>query len=91
MRTTVDIDDLLLERAKRLALKEKQTLGAVVGEALAAYLASRRLTGKAPPFELLVRGSARGKFPAAADMLEIEEEEDVRALGIPEAKRRATP
>jgi len=41
MRTTVDIEDGLLERAKRLALKEKQTLGAVVSEALAAYLGGR--------------------------------------------------
>jgi hypothetical protein len=36
MRTAVDIDDGLLEHAKRLALKEKRTLAAVVGQALAA-------------------------------------------------------
>ena len=63
MRTTVDIDDALLERAKRLALKEKQTLGAVVGQALAAYLGSRKAADKDPPFQLLVRGKAGARFP----------------------------
>ena len=82
MRTTVDIDDGLLERAKRLALKEKQTLGAIVGEALAAYLGSRRQAGKDPPFELLIRGTPRGKFPTPAEILAAEEADDARALSL---------
>jgi len=67
MRTTVDIDDGLLERAKRLALKEKQTLGAVVGQALAAYLGSRKAADKDPPFQLLVRGKAGARFQPPKD------------------------
>jgi predicted transcriptional regulator len=80
MRTTVDIDEALLERAKRLALKEKQTLGAVVGEALAAYLGARRQTEKDPPFELIVAGSARGRFPSPAEIAAVEED-DARSIG----------
>jgi hypothetical protein len=91
MRTTIDIEDGLLERAKRLALKEKQTLSAVVGEALAAYLGSRRLAGKDPPFTLLVRGNPSGKFPTIAEIVATEESEDVRALNIAHVKHRAAP
>ena len=66
MRTSVDIDERLLERAKRLALERKQTLGAVVSQALAAYLANRNQAGSDPPFELVVRGDVRGSFPQQA-------------------------
>jgi Arc/MetJ family transcription regulator len=44
MRTTVDIDDGLLERAKRFALKEKKTLAAVVGQAPPIWVAEKRPT-----------------------------------------------
>jgi predicted transcriptional regulator len=91
MRTTVDIDDGLLERAKRLALKEKQTLGAVVSQALAAYLSSRKAADKDPPFQLLVRGKAGARFPTAEEIAQVEEDEDREALAIPKLKRRATP
>jgi predicted transcriptional regulator len=91
MRTTVDIDDGLLERAKRLALKEKRTLAAVVGQALAAYLGSRKAADKDAPFQLLVRGKAGARFPMAEEVLLAEEDEDRQALAIPKLKRRATP
>ena len=91
MRTTVDIDDGLLERAKRLALKEKQTLGAVVGQALAAYLSSRRAAAVDPPFELLVRGKVGARFPTAEEVLLADEDDDRKALAIPRVKRRAAP
>lgn len=89
MRTTVDIEDGLLERAKRLALKENRTLAAVVGEALAAHLASRRLAAKDVPFTLLVRGDPHARFPTATDILAVEADDDVTALGIPGQKRHA--
>ena len=91
MRTTVDIEDGLLERAKRLALKEKQTLGAVVGQALSAYLGSRKAADKDAPFELLVRGKAGDRFPTVQEFLRAEDDEDREALAIPTLKRRATP
>ena len=83
MRTTVDLDPALLETAKRLASKEQRTLSAVLGEALAAYLGTRRQSSKDPPFELLVRGKPRGRFPTAADLASLEDEEDMSALAIP--------
>lgn len=89
VRTTVDIEDSLLARAKRLALKEKRTLAAVVGEALAAYLGNRKLAVKDPPFTLLVRGEPHGRFPTAAEMVAVEEEEEESALRIPKQDRRA--
>jgi hypothetical protein len=91
MRTTVDIDDGLLERAKRLALKEKRTLAAVVGQALAAYLGSRRAVDKDPPFQLLVRGKVGARFPTAEEILIAGEDDDRQAMAIPKMKRRATP
>jgi hypothetical protein len=91
VRTTVDIDEALLERAKRLALKEKQTLAAVVGQALAAYLSNRRAAAADPPFELLVRGKGGARFPSAEEVLLAEEEDDRKSLAIARVKRRATP
>jgi predicted transcriptional regulator len=86
MRTTVDIDEALLERAKRFALKEKQTLGAVVGQALAAYLGARRQAEDDRPFELIVAGSARGRFPTPAEIGAVEEQDELLALAIPPRK-----
>jgi len=83
MRTTVDLDPALLETAKRLASKEERTLSAVLADALAAYLGTRRQASKDPPFELLVRGKPRGRFPTPADLAAFEDEEDASALAPP--------
>jgi len=91
MRTTVDIEDALLERAKRLALKEQRTLSAVLGQALAAYLSSRKFVDKDPPFELLVRGKAGAGFPSADEVQLAEEDDERKSLGIPKLKHRAAP
>jgi predicted transcriptional regulator len=91
MRTTVDLDPAVLNRAKRLALSEGKTLGSLLNEALAAYLAKRKQVVKDPPFDLLVRGSARGRFPSAEEMYAVEEDEELGALRIPGAQRRASP
>src|SRR5262249_46774287 len=91
MRTTVDLDDVLLERAKRLALSEGKTLSSVVGEALAAYVGKRRSQAADPPFELIVRGSPQDRFPSAAEIAAVEEPEEMAALNLPAGKRRASP
>jgi predicted transcriptional regulator len=90
VRTTVDLDPNLLEPAKRLALKEQRTLSAIISDALAAYLASRRQSSKDAPFELLVRGSPRGRFPSPGDISAVEDEEDIAALGLREGRSRAS-
>lgn len=89
MRTTVDIDEALLERAKRLALEEKQTLGAVVGQALAAYLGSRRQAERDPPFKLIAAGTANGRFPTPAEIAAAEDDDAVKALRVAGKKRDA--
>jgi len=91
MRTTVDLDDAVLDRAKHLALREGRTLSSVVGDALAAYLAARKQAQKAAPFELMVRGDARARFPTPAEVAASEEAEELEALRIPAVKHRAPP
>lgn len=91
MRTTVDIDPAVLERAKKLAHSERRTLGSVLSDALAAYLGRRLASAKNPPFELLVRGNARSRFPTPEELLALDEEEDAARLRIPGATRRAAP
>lgn len=91
MRTTVDIERRLLERAKRLAASQHRTLGALVGDALAAYLGAVRGPSTDPPFELLVRGKPTAHFPSREDILAAEEEDDAASLGVPRSKRRAAP
>jgi hypothetical protein len=89
MRTTVDVDPAVLQRAKRLAGSEKRTLGSVVNDALVAYLGKRKPSSKDPPFELIVRGTPEGRFPTPTDLSEIEDEEDMARLGIPGTRRHA--
>jgi hypothetical protein len=89
MRTTIDLDARLLERAKRLAVGERRTLSAVVNDALVAYLGSKRATAKDPPFELLVRGKPKGRFPTPAEVAALEDEEDIARLALPRKGRRA--
>jgi hypothetical protein len=91
MRTTVDLDDAMLDRAKHLALREGRTLSSVVSEALAAYLGARKQAQKAAPFELLVRGHPRARFPSPAEIAAAEDAEELGALQIPSVKRRASP
>lgn len=82
MRTTVDLEKRLLERAKALALKESKTLSAIVDAALAAYLGAGRAAAQDQPFELLVRGSHKARFPSAADIAAVEDQETLAALGV---------
>jgi hypothetical protein len=91
MRTTVDIDPCLLARAKRLAAAQRRTLGAVLGDALTAYLDARGTAAADSPFELLVRGDPKGRFPTLADIAAAQERGDVAALGIPRKTWRAAP
>jgi predicted transcriptional regulator len=91
MRTTVEIEEALLERAKRLALKEQRTLSAVLSQALVAYLSSRKAADKDAPFELFVRGKAGARFPSREELQFAEEDDERRSLAIPTLKRRAAP
>jgi hypothetical protein len=49
MRTTIDIDDLILRDLKRLQKREGKSLGRLVSDLLAQSLASRRNAEPAAP------------------------------------------
>jgi hypothetical protein len=49
MRTTVNIDDDLLRRAKELAARTGRSLGDVIDDALRTSLSARRKTRDVPP------------------------------------------
>jgi hypothetical protein len=59
VKTTLNIDERLLTRAKALALRERTTLTAIVEQALRARLAPRPKSGSPSEFTLpTVRGTA---------------------------------
>ncbi|MBI2376065.1 MAG: hypothetical protein HYV07_18875 [Deltaproteobacteria bacterium] len=82
MRTTVEIEDRVLDRAKRHAAQSGRSLGELVTEALASYM-SLRSKQPAVPFELLVRGSRTDSAPSPSDLARAEEEDEVASLRIP--------
>lgn len=88
MRTTVDIDDRVLERAKRVATGTGQTLGALVSTALGAYLAARA-PRKDEPFELIVRGRPGGRSPSTEEIAGAEQDDDMASLGMARPSSRA--
>ena len=77
MRTTVDLDKPLLERAKRKAASRGETLSGLVREAVSQYLAGEP---KEPeePFEVITCGEPGGYAPMPAEMEAALEEDDAR-------------
>lgn len=57
MRTTVSIDDRLLEEAKAQAVRRGQTLGQYVEDALRIGLSRGDETGSAPSIPVFTRGT----------------------------------
>jgi len=77
MRTTIDLDRPLLERAKRRAAKQGQTLSQLVRDAVGSYLSGDR-TPDDDAFELITCGEPGGWAPTPADMAAALEEDDAR-------------
>jgi len=88
MRTTVEIEDRTLERAKKLASASGRTLGELVTEALAAYLPARSSRADST-FQLVVRGRPGGRFPTPDDIARAGDDEELASLGL--GSRRAAP
>jgi len=65
MKTTMNLDDRLLERAKRAASREDKTLTAFVEEALSARLAAK--PASVERFELVLP-TVQGTRPPAVDV-----------------------
>jgi predicted transcriptional regulator len=81
MRTTLDLDDALLRRAKKTAAERGSTLTRVIEEALREHLVLPRPSGKAYRLKLLTRkaGMAPGVDIADRDAVYHRmEEEDSR-------------
>lgn len=82
MKTTIEIQDRLLERAKRFAQRSHQPLRAVVEEGLRRVLADER---NSPGFKLV---DASVGDPHAPDPLEQYSWQDLRAEIYGESQRR---
>jgi len=69
MKTTLDLDDELLARAKSLAARERTSLTSLIEEGLRLRLRSRRrASGRAAPARLVVH-PGRGGLAANVDPL----------------------
>ncbi|MBI4815085.1 MAG: DUF2191 domain-containing protein [Deltaproteobacteria bacterium] len=82
MRTTLEIEDRVLDRAKRLAAKSGVTLGQLVSEALVSYTSIQARRADAP-FHLIVAGDARARAPTPEEIFRAEEDEELQNLRIP--------
>jgi len=82
MRTTIDLPEAILGRAKRVAAERETTLSALVTEALSLHLQARKRPA-AEPFQLIVCGTPGDPFPTPEQLEAIEEEDDRLALRIP--------
>ncbi len=78
MRTTVDLDAPLLERAKRRAARQGQTLSQLVREAVSTYL-TQQPRGDVEPFELVTCGEPGGYAPTPGEIAAALEEDDARS------------
>jgi len=88
MRTTIDLEESLLRRARQRATAIGTTLSRLVQEALRAYLRPRPRAARSP-FELITCGTVGGRCPTPGEMQEAVHDEDTAALHIPGVGRSA--
>jgi hypothetical protein len=84
MRTTVDLDDTVLRRAKELAARSNRTLTAVLEDALREALGRVNKPAQRKALKLLTSNQRPGVCPGvdldhSAALLELMEEEDAPA------------
>lgn len=77
MRTTIDFDPPLLERAKRRAAKRGQTLSHLVRDAVSTYLAETSAMSE-EPFEIVTCGEVGGYCPTPREMAAADDVDDAR-------------
>ena len=63
MRTTVRLDDALLELARREALRRRETLTGLIEQGLRLVLAQSRTPKRRPRISLPVSGATGGTLP----------------------------
>lgn len=88
MRTTIDLEQPLLRRARQRAAASGTTLSRLVQEALRAYLQPRKREPKSN-FELITCGVVGGRSPTPAEIQNALHDDDVAALRIPGVRHRA--
>jgi hypothetical protein len=81
MRTTVDLEALLLRRARQQAARRGTTLSVVVCEALSAYL-NQPGRHEDEPFELITCGEPGRYAPSPAEIAAALEEDDRVDVGL---------
>lgn len=88
MRTTIDLEESLLRRARQRATASGTTLSRLVQEALRAHLRPRARAAR-PPFDLITCGTVGARCPTPGEMQAAVQDEDTAALRIPGVGRRA--
>jgi hypothetical protein len=76
MRTTITLDDGVLELARQRARRRGVTLSRVIQEAVQAALAND-VEDAPPPFELITYGHPRGRAPSWSEINEVLDADDV--------------
>jgi hypothetical protein len=77
MRTTIDLDEELLARAKEKAARQKTTLSGLVTEAVQAYLLVPTDAPDARRFVLVTAGRPGGTYPSPEAVAALLDEEDM--------------
>ncbi len=81
MRTTLDIDDKIMRQIKRKALDEQKSIKAIINEALATDLGSKRAPSTPKPYRCPSRslGGPRVNLEKALSLADELEDEAVSA------------
>lgn len=85
MRTTVDIEEPLLRKARKRAAESNRTLSRLVSEAVRAYLAESQLGGKESPFQLITAGVKGRPAPTPERIGQVLDQEESGSLRLPRA------
>jgi hypothetical protein len=90
MRTTVNLPDALLERAKREAESQGMTLGDLIARSLRGSLLRRAPEPESPPFRLVTFGRG-GLVPGLSydDLKDLVDAEEVERMGARLTSRAA--
>jgi Bacterial antitoxin of type II TA system, VapB len=90
MRTTIDLEQPLLRRARQRAAASGTTLSRLVQEALRSYLQAQARK-PTPNFELITCGTVGGRCPTPIEIQNALHDDDAAALRMPGVRDRADP
>jgi hypothetical protein len=76
VRTTIDLDEDLIARAKERAARHRTTLSGIVREAVQLYLSCEASEGEVAPFVLVTAGRPGGTYPSPRRVAALLDEEE---------------